>query len=687
MTIQKQHVRGGYPVGNFGICAQITSSGEFLSRVLVNPSREGPWLERYPGGSLCVEVGGVRLKTSEFARIDAEIAFPFANLTFSDERLDGLELHIQTFAPVIAFDAFSTSLPVLLSSVTLRCNADRERNVRLTFALDDTEDSVGSNAGSLPGEDRLTAGFGASGPSLPSPMASLTVPAGGSVTARFVYAYFDPEGFYSRRLSSVEALVQFACSHFDGFYQQTRAFSSLLPTIGDPEIDRWMRWYLPAGIYLTRITRSMVITMGYCEFNQRDSYWTSWLHLVFWPDLELQMLQETARHMRPDGKVPTTILPVIEREDDLDINCYFVLRVWRLWRFRRDLEAVRELFPAVQKALTWLKGRDTDGDGLIEQRSYWADWKDVPGVEGRKHAPHFEFTWLGSQRGAGEMAQALGLDDAAREYAQAADVTEKAINADVADGGLWTRSFYTSVWYDGRQDAHVQQDQLAGAAWDLIPPDRLLSIYEALRPNETPWGIRDTYPYRSPSNNEPGDYHNGGVWPFLNFMDALGRYKAGFPTDASEIIRRVGRFDLETFGDFTPHEYLHGETGENLGPAIQSWNADLFAAITWGALGVEVLGENHVQIAPRVGSGCSFETAIVLPQGLIWLKEQSEEGRLTLSIRSEARSDLQLRIGFWREEPGEEAEGLGNGFLIWQNTSLPALGAIEMSEPDMPKRP
>lgn len=673
MDIKKRPVTGGYPVGNFGICAQINSSGEFLSGVLINPSREGPWLEEAPAGSLTVCAADSSLRTSEFAEIQTQIAFPFASTSLTDSRLPALRLEIQTFAPIAAGDAFISSLPVLISTLTLHNSADCEQAVELRFALQATDELSSARA--------LLCGFtdAQSPDAAPGSNVAVTVPAGAQRSVRFVYAAFDSEGFYAQQLSSVQDLVRYVDGRYFELLERTHTFSRLIPSTGDVEIDRWMRWYLPAAIYLTRITRNMVITMGYCEFNQRDSYWTSWVHLVFWPDLELQMLQETARHMRPDGKIPTTILPVIEREDDLDINCYFVLRVWRYWRFWRDGRVVLDLWPAVRKALEWLKARDTDADALIEQQSYWADWKDVPGVEGRKLAPHFEFTWLGALRGASEMLEAIGNADEAREYSDLADRVDQAVNRSVSEGGLWTGDFYTTQWRDGREDAHVQQDQLVGAAWDLIPPERLGRIYQSLTPNETPWGVRDTYPYRNPSNNEPGDYHNGGVWPFLNFMDALGRYKAGYPEQASEIIRRVGRGDLEAHGDFTPHEYMDGETGENRGPTIQGWNADIFAAILWGALGVEVLENDVIQIAPHLPVESSFETAVVLPQGVIWLEQKGGSAYRTLRIRSEADSDMALRIGLCTRKPQEGAVKLGSEYITWKSAELSAGTQIELS--------
>lgn len=73
-----------------------------------------------------------------------------------------------------------------------------------------------------------------------------------------------------------------------------------------------------------------MITMGYHELNQRDSFWTSFLHLVLYPGLERRMIEISIANQTADGKIPTTLLLVIERKYDVDINEYFCLRIARV---------------------------------------------------------------------------------------------------------------------------------------------------------------------------------------------------------------------------------------------------------------------------------------------------------------------------------------------------------------------
>jgi len=46
----------------------------------------------------------------------------------------------------------------------------------------------------------------------------------------------------------------------------------------------------------------------------------------------------------------------------------------------------------------------------------------------------------------------------------------------------------------------------------------------------------------------------------------------------------MARADLEMAEDYIPHEYLHGETGQQAGVPMQGWNAAMFGAISFGRM-------------------------------------------------------------------------------------------------------
>ena len=228
--------------------------------------------------------------------------------------------------------------------------------------------------------------------------------------------------------------------------------------MGDEQILRYTRWYSQAAVMLTKSdVTGRVITMGYHELNQRDSFWTSFVHLSFWPKLEQAMLRESCLWQKGGRKLPTTILPKYERETDVDINEYFCLRIARYFHWHRDLPFLRECWPHFCRSVEFLLTLDRDGDGLPEQAPpenplcFWADWKDVKGIVGRKLAPHFVLLWLAVLQEGILLSQALESEKSEAWFRELFQRAKAQTELPVQEGGLWQGDHYTELWYDGRK--------------------------------------------------------------------------------------------------------------------------------------------------------------------------------------------------------------------------------------------
>ncbi|HOW63996.1 MAG TPA: hypothetical protein P5186_07945 [Candidatus Paceibacterota bacterium] len=77
-------------------------------------------------------------------------------------------------------------------------------------------------------------------------------------------------------------------------------------------------------------------------------------------------------------------------------------------------------------------------------------------------------------------------------------------------------------------------------------------------------------------------YHNVGIWPWLNHAHAWALFKLGEKAEGIDILKRMSQADLEMAGDCLPHEYLHGETGQQAGVPMQGWNVAMFGAVYFG---------------------------------------------------------------------------------------------------------
>ena len=633
---------GGYVAGNATIAAQINDRHGMIAHIKVNPPVLGTWLKDFATQDLWLTRQGkspcrLRLRLVRSSRL-----YPEYDAVFSAK--GGVELTVHTFAP-LGLNPDRIFIPALITTVKLHAPRAWRGSIGLTLTRADATDVDGVSdaapeavffsgksiqkvktdqvSGIVNGGAFLAMQGGGNAASASSTDSGLEVRAPVDLRAHqdrrlvFIVGDFDKDGAYFNAFLSARSALLRIVRHVRAYDQGTQAFNAALPKVGDREIDKYLHWYVSAAVLLTKANREGdVLTMGYRELNQRDSFWTSGLHLVFWPKLERRMIEESVLAQLPSGRIPVTILPVIDRGDEIDSDEYFILRVARDYDWYRDRSLLNLAWPAVKRAIEDLKSRDKEGVGVPMQTSYWADWKDVPGVEGRKYAPHFVLLWIAALDAARHLADALGDRAAAAQYSQIRVKAYDFANRPTSEGGMWNGRTYVELWSDGRNADYVREDQLVGAYFGVIPQDRLRSIYAAIKANETPWGVRETFPYianwREADGGTPGNYHNGGIWPWINFMDAGGRYASGRAKDAERIIRKVGAADLATGDDDKPGEYLNGDFGDNRGFPVQGWDADLFSVLYFKALGVRRLPNGNFAVRPRLGRR-SFKTMLLLP--------------------------------------------------------------------------
>jgi hypothetical protein len=282
---------------------------------------------------------------------------------------------------------------------------------------------------------------------------------------------------------------------------------------------------------------------------------------VLFRDAEQKMIQESCDAQLPSGKIPTTILPLIEREWDIDITAYFVLRICRHFHYYRETMFARRWFTHARRAISYLASL-RDGQNIPFARDFWADWKDVRGLNGRRYGPHFvlivkaavkEFNWL---------ARSLG---------------EQEFDVTVNTEPLWNGTFFEDVMQDGSRDGRFHQDQMLAALWNVCDPEQYSTMIGIALSHENRFGLPETQPFYPDSfGYQEGEYHNGGIWPWLSFADAAGRIAQGYRDCGKDLLLKVAETDIRTFGDCCANEYLNGKTGQGGGHEIQGWNACVF---------------------------------------------------------------------------------------------------------------
>jgi hypothetical protein len=270
------------------------------------------------------------------------------------------------------------------------------------------------------------------------------------------------------------------------------------------------------------------------------------------------MIQESCAGQLASGKIPTTLLPLIERAFDIDITAYFVLRITRFLHYYRDVDIVRRWFDHARRAVLYLAGL-RDSQSIPWARDFWADWKDVQGMNNRRYGPHFVFIVKAAVKEFNWMAAQLG---------------EPTLPIDVNVEPLWNGQFYQDIMRNGSTDGRFHEDQMIAGLFNVCEPDRFESMLTVALSFEGKFGLPETEPfYPEDFGYRVGEYHNGGIWPWLSFADAAARIAQGFVDSGRDLLLRVATADILTFGDYCPNEFLHGITGQGGGHDIQGWNA------------------------------------------------------------------------------------------------------------------
>jgi hypothetical protein len=528
---------------------------------------------------------------------------------------------------------------------------------------------------------------------------------GQSVTVLIVLGHYYSQGRYGAAYANSQVLFNYVVQNSANLFASSSAFVASIPRTGNALTDESIRWYLQAPLLLTKGVLNQTITMGYAELNQRDSFWTTWIHTHLWPDLDYAMLLESSQWQQADGHIPTTCLPLILRDDNEDITAYFIARVARHLQITGNLTAAANLYPAMQRAMAYLQGRDL-GDGVPSSRntSYWADWLDVPCMQGRRHAPHFDLLYLVALRASAQVATALGHVQDAQAYNATYNRGFNFVNTPFQyymnqSTGLWetkglwnTSSFvYQDAWYDGRTIGWAYSDQMVGVFFGVVPSDRAVDIMVSLGAgamgNENSFGVRNLYPYVDWSGYGPGDRVNGGVWPWINCFDAVARYNAGHQKEGARIFNEMSQSMLYKSSNILhgAWEFLNGEDGSVQGEAPQGWDGACWLLSHYSANGETTAKWHRHGIAEVIPFRYPTDASATLPANAqeytlhSFLSAEGAPALFSLVLSEENAEDL--RSGAAADKEYTYALGNGKSFFHTVVSASGAMSAEVLSHP------
>lgn len=314
---------------------------------------------------------------------------------------------------------------------------------------------------------------------------------------------------------------------------------------------------------------------------------------AFLIDSSKNVLTTLAENQSENGQVPS----LVHDKDNTGSSDTTPLFLMAIGIFRKLLKDAKFLEDAAKKAMTWMSYQSPTNHFLIAQQPT-SDWRDEQWVLGYGLFVN-TLTYCG--------LKFLGDDHSAKNLGNAINQPTYASNPSKNDHheglsidkqpylALWSYKVYSSDRFDllGNSLAILSGLITMDKAKDMIlwieQECDAMQRQETLVPGSTP----NFFPYIQPEDvdwkhryfdyNKPGDYHNGGIWPFVSgfyiaALVAAQEYDLAETklTQLTHLIKKGVRKDLE----FHFNEWYKAQTGEPKGQDWQTWSASnyLYAA-------------------------------------------------------------------------------------------------------------
>jgi len=302
-----------------------------------------------------------------------------------------------------------------------------------------------------------------------------------------------------------------------------------------------------------------------------------------------RVLDMLARHQTSRGHIPS----LAHDPDDLGASDTTPLFLIAVAAYRAKTAEPDRYRDAVEKAMRWMEYQSPD-DLIMVSQEPTSDWRDEQWVLGyglyvntlvythlRLHGDHqkadelkklmhrFNVRASGKQRHIHE-----GL--AVRKKPYYAMWSYKVYNSERFDllgnslailSGLASRSRAEDLvgWIEAECEALRQRGQLRHE----LPP----CLFPYIQPDDPDWRPRYA------EFNQPGTYHNGGIWPFVcgfyvAALVAVKRFRLAKQklTHLTELIRPAREQDVA----FGFNEWFHAVSGQPSGQDWQTWSAAMF---------------------------------------------------------------------------------------------------------------
>ncbi len=303
-------------------------------------------------------------------------------------------------------------------------------------------------------------------------------------------------------------------------------------------------------------------------------------------------LETLAKNQTEHGHIPS----LVHDKDDVGASDTTPLFLLALGIFRKVSGETDFLEGTAQKALTWMANQSPTDRYLVAQQPT-SDWRDEQWVMGYGlYVNTLAYSYL---RLFGQHTQAGQLLDAMKHFTITGDVIHRHVHeglvvADKPYYALWSYKLYSSERFDllGNSLAilsGIASQSRAESIIDWVEAECVSMKQKGelaldLPPNFFPF-IKQSDPDWHPRYekfNLPGDYHNGGIWPFIAgfyvaALVAAKRYKlAEEKLLALTKVITASNTLLNQNLEYGFNEWLKAQDGKPMGQNWQTWSASMY---------------------------------------------------------------------------------------------------------------
>ncbi len=302
-----------------------------------------------------------------------------------------------------------------------------------------------------------------------------------------------------------------------------------------------------------------------------------------------KVLETLAKNQTERGHIPS----LVHDNDDRGASDTTPLFLLATGIFRKVTGEVGFLEKAVEKALVWMSYQ-SPSDRLLVAQQPTSDWRDEQWVTGYglfvNTLVYSSLKILGRNETAENMRHAMGRFT----------VTGGTMHRHVHEGlvvkhkpyyAFWSYKIFSSERFDllgnslailsgiaspsraGEMISWIEEECTAMRERGELTGDLPPNFFPFTKPEDPDWHERySTY-------NQPGDYHNGGIWPFIcgfyvAALVAAKRYKlAEEKLVAFTHCIKLARSENLDFGF---NEWIKAQDGKPMGQDWQTWSASMY---------------------------------------------------------------------------------------------------------------